>query len=313
MEHRRAFITVADGTRLAAQLWLPDERPAPVVLEALPYRMDDLTSAYTRRSTSGSARRAASPSAGSTSAAPARRRESRPTSTRRAEHDDICEVIAWLAEQEWSNGRVGMYGTSWSGFNSLQVACLRPPALARDRADLRLRRPLHRRRPLHGRRAEGDRPRRLGALHGRRATRCRRCPPCSATAGASEWERRVDDAEPWLLRWFEEQVDGAVLAPRLGAAGLRPDHLPDDDRRRLGRRLHEHRLPRLRGADAARSGCSSARGGTARPPPSLPGPHIDLVPELIRWFRRWLARRGERRRRGAADRGVRPPLDPAGA
>src|SRR5439155_96906 len=27
------------------------------------------------------------------------------------------------------NGRVGMYGTSWSGFNSIQVACERPPAL----------------------------------------------------------------------------------------------------------------------------------------------------------------------------------------
>ena len=38
-------------------------------------------------------------------------------------------MIAWLAAQEWSNGRVGMYGTSWSGFNSIQVACERPPAL----------------------------------------------------------------------------------------------------------------------------------------------------------------------------------------
>ena len=46
MEHRRAWITAADGTRLAARLWLPDELPAPVVLEALPYRMDDLTATY---------------------------------------------------------------------------------------------------------------------------------------------------------------------------------------------------------------------------------------------------------------------------
>jgi len=38
-------------------------------------------------------------------------------------------TIAWLAEQEWSNGSVGMFGTSYSGFNSLQVAALRPPAL----------------------------------------------------------------------------------------------------------------------------------------------------------------------------------------
>ena len=44
--------TVAPGsrpltaTRLATRLWLPDERPAAVLLEALPYRMDDLTASY---------------------------------------------------------------------------------------------------------------------------------------------------------------------------------------------------------------------------------------------------------------------------
>ena len=38
-------------------------------------------------------------------------------------------MIAWLAEQEWCDGNVGMWGTSYSGFNSLQVACERPPAL----------------------------------------------------------------------------------------------------------------------------------------------------------------------------------------
>jgi uncharacterized protein len=39
------------------------------------------------------------------------------------------EVIAWIAEQPWCTGAVGMMGISWSGFNSLQVAALRPPAL----------------------------------------------------------------------------------------------------------------------------------------------------------------------------------------
>ena len=38
-------------------------------------------------------------------------------------------MIAWLAEQEWCDGNVGMFGTSYSGFNSLQMACERPPAL----------------------------------------------------------------------------------------------------------------------------------------------------------------------------------------
>ena len=38
-------------------------------------------------------------------------------------------MIAWLAAQPWSNGRVGMFGTSYSGFNSIQMACEQPPAL----------------------------------------------------------------------------------------------------------------------------------------------------------------------------------------
>ena len=38
-------------------------------------------------------------------------------------------MIAWLAEQEWCDGNVGMFGTSYTGFNSLQIAAERPPAL----------------------------------------------------------------------------------------------------------------------------------------------------------------------------------------
>src|SRR5690606_18215313 len=46
-----------------------------------------------------------------------------------SEHDDACQVIDWLAEQPWCDGNVGMMGISWGGFNSLQVAAHRPPAL----------------------------------------------------------------------------------------------------------------------------------------------------------------------------------------
>jgi putative CocE/NonD family hydrolase len=42
---------------------------------------------------------------------------------------DALEVIAWIAGQPWCSGAVGMMGISWGGFNSLQVAAMRPPAL----------------------------------------------------------------------------------------------------------------------------------------------------------------------------------------
>jgi predicted acyl esterase len=36
---------MTDGVRIAADLYLPD-RPSPAILEALPYRKDDITSSY---------------------------------------------------------------------------------------------------------------------------------------------------------------------------------------------------------------------------------------------------------------------------
>lgn len=45
------------------------------------------------------------------------------------EADDIAEVIAWVAEQTWSNGRVGMLGVSYLALSQYKVAALNPPAL----------------------------------------------------------------------------------------------------------------------------------------------------------------------------------------
>jgi putative CocE/NonD family hydrolase len=45
------------------------------------------------------------------------------------EQEDGLDIIAWLAAQPWCNGNVGMFGTSYSGFNAIQIALLEPPAL----------------------------------------------------------------------------------------------------------------------------------------------------------------------------------------
>ena len=269
MEHRRAFITVADGTRLAAQLWLPDERPAPVVLEALPYRMDDLTSAYAseyeRLCEEGGFAVCRLDIRGTGSSERDRDRRVHGGRARRHLPGDRVARGAGVVERPRRHVRHLLVG--------LQLAPGRLPAPAgapRDRADLRLRRPLHRRRPLHGRRAQGDRPVdwMLYMVAGNAL------PPVPAVfgdrlargVGAAGRRRRAVAAA--LARGAGRR---AVLAARLGAAGLRPDHLPDDDRGRLGRRLHEHRLPRRSRRSAARSACSSAPGATARPPPRSRG------------------------------------------
>lgn len=45
------------------------------------------------------------------------------------ELDDGAVVIDWLSKQNWSNGNVGMFGISWGGFNSIQLASREVPAL----------------------------------------------------------------------------------------------------------------------------------------------------------------------------------------
>ncbi|WP_218132616.1 CocE/NonD family hydrolase [Paramicrobacterium humi] len=45
------------------------------------------------------------------------------------EADDISQVIAWAAQQPWSNGRIGMLGVSYLAISQYKVAALSPPAL----------------------------------------------------------------------------------------------------------------------------------------------------------------------------------------
>ncbi len=125
------WIPLSDGTRLAARLWLPEDaerRPVPAILEYIPYRRrdgtrdgDDLTHPYLAGHGYGCVRldiRGSGDSEGVIH-----------DEYSRQEQDDAVEAIAWLAKQSWCDGKVGMMGISWGGFNSLQVAARRPPAL----------------------------------------------------------------------------------------------------------------------------------------------------------------------------------------
>jgi putative CocE/NonD family hydrolase len=128
---RDDWITLPDGCRLFARTVLPVDAaddPVPAVLEYLPYRLTD-----------GTAHRDGTQHpyfAGHGYASV--RVDIRGTGNSDGvlmdeylpqEQADACEVIAWLADQPWCSGAVGMYGKSWGGFNGLQVAAHRPPAL----------------------------------------------------------------------------------------------------------------------------------------------------------------------------------------
>ena len=46
------------------------------------------------------------------------------------EAEDGFDTLAWIARQPWSSGRVGTWGTSWSGWTQTAMAALGPPQLA---------------------------------------------------------------------------------------------------------------------------------------------------------------------------------------
>src|SRR5689334_10398658 len=129
MPELTAWIPMADGVRLATTLFLPEGAgPWPVVLEALPYRKDDVTQSYWteyRRLRDEGGYAVARVDLRGTGSSDGLAVDEYPEQEQR----DLCEVIAWLASQAWSSGSVGMYGASYSGFNAIQVAMERPEAL----------------------------------------------------------------------------------------------------------------------------------------------------------------------------------------
>ena len=263
---------MSDGVELAATLYLPppEAGPQPCLLEALPYRKDDLTASYAAsyerlRDQHGYAvcrldlRGTGSSGGDATDEYPV------------AEQRDLAEVIAWLAGQSWCDGQVGMWGTSYSGFNSLQMAVERPPALkaicAIYATDDRWTDDVHWR---------GGALRLVDLVdYCHYMTAMNVLPPVPAVWGedwADEWQRRLEVNEPWVLTWLRESQHGPYWdhgSVRLGGTtfGLRADRLPGAGRGRLGRRLPQQLLPHRRRARGGR-GAAPAAGramGARRP------------------------------------------------
>jgi len=279
------FIMMADGVRLAATLYLPDgEGPWPAILEALPYRKDDLTASYraeyVRLSEAGYV---------------VCRVDVRGTGTSEGvaedeypeiEQRDMNEVIAWLASQDWCTGNVGMYGTSYSGFNSIQVAMTRPPALKAIipiyATDDRYADDVH----YFGGALKAldlvDYPTYMTGLNA--------LPPVPSLYGEgwrAAWEQRVHANEPWVIRWLEEQTFGpywqhgslrpdygAIQAATMIVAGW-ADGYTNNSLRTMAALTCPRRLILGPWAHASTE-------------TSLPGPNVDLTPEMLRWWDRWL-------------------------
>jgi predicted acyl esterase len=274
------------GTPLCADLYLPDgEGPFAPLLEALPYRKDDVTSSYRetydRMVEAGFAvcrldlRGTGSSGGIATDEYPD------------VERADLRAVIEWLAAQPWSSGRVGMFGTSYSGFNSLHMAAEGVPALgavvATYATDDRYTDDVH---------YCGGVLRAVDLIdYVLYMVAMNALPPVPAlwTGGwQAEWRRRVDETSPWLLEWLREQVDGPVW--RRGSIRLGPDGVgyeriscptmlvagwADGYRNNTFRTVEQLAVPwRLLAGPWSHRDPAKAR----------PGPNIDADAELIDFF-----------------------------
>jgi putative CocE/NonD family hydrolase len=204
-----------------------------------------------------------------------------------AETRDGYDAVEWLAAQAWCSGNVGMWGISWGGFASIQVAKLRPPHL---RAIL----------PMY---ATDDRYRDDVHVRGGCVTASEKSqyavsqlgmnamPPLPAFRGAGwrdEWRARLEQTPPWLFPWIREQTDG----PYWRRGSLAPDY-----------EALECAVFQVAGwndtyVDAAfriQERCTGAPRRTlvgnwvhSYPDDAYPGPNLDWLHEMARFFDRYL-------------------------
>ncbi|MFJ8282046.1 CocE/NonD family hydrolase [Streptomyces griseoviridis] len=286
------WIPTRDGrTRLHARVWRPADAeadPVPALLEYLPYRKSDWTAPRDAQ------RHPWYAGHGYASVRVDIRGHGDSEGVPGDEYDaqelrDGVDVVNWLARQPWCTGRVGMFGISWGGFNSLQIAALAPEALKAIvtvcSTDDRYDNDVH----YTGGAVLGiDMLAWAGTMLAFAAR-----PPDPASVGAERWlpmwKERLDSLEPFLHTWLDHQQRdaywrhgsvcedyGAIKAAVLAVGGWH------DPYRDTVLRLAEH-LPadRVRGLIGPWSHQYPDRG-------LPPGPAIGFLQETLRWWDHWL-------------------------
>jgi len=199
------MLAMKDGVPLAVTYYRPLARTPgetfPVIMEKVPYRKDDFFTLGDYQYGSYFAKRGyvvARVDVRGTGSSGGRIPDREYSE---AEISDAEELIAQLAQKSWSNGKVGMYGISWSAFNALMTAHRKPPALkaiigAHGSTDL----------------FYNDVHYIDGAMH--IDSYAHQIDTDNALPQSPDY--RIDDAyfqnrfdrEPWIFTWLREQQDG---------------------------------------------------------------------------------------------------------
>jgi uncharacterized protein len=284
-------IPVSDGLELSANLWLPlphsdtpDER-FPAILEMIPYRKDDW-------------RLAADEARGDWLAARGYafcRLDIRGTGSSPGialdeytarETQDGYDAVEWLAAQPWSNGNVGMWGISYGGFTSIQVAMLRPPHLRAIvpvmATDDRYTDDVH---YVGGCVTVSELSQYAVSMVGMNAL-----PPKVEYRGgtwAAEWRERLEATPIWLFEWLRRQHDG----PYWRQGSLAPDYGAIEAAiLSIGGWMDEYVDPALRMQERCTAPRRTLIGNWSHslPDDAYPGPNLDWLHEMVRFFDHWL-------------------------
>ncbi len=281
-------IPARDGLELSANLFLPASGArVPVILNTDPYRKDDWSASWDLSLAAYLAERGYAycrlDVRGTGSSAGVARDEYTAEETQ-----DGHDAVEWLAAQPWCTGRVGMWGLSYGGFTSIQVAATRPPHLraivAVQATDDRYTDDVH---YVGGAMTVSEL-----AQYAVSQVAMNALPPLPAAWGEGwlqRWRERLDTTPVWLFRWAREQRDG----PYWRQGSLAPDY---------GR--IEAAVLQLAGwmdeyVDAAlriQAQCVNAAGRRTivgpwvhgLPSSAYPAPNIDWLREAVHWFDRWL-------------------------
>ncbi len=280
-------IPMPDGCRLGARIWRPLDaldNPVPAILEYLPYRKNDHVAP---RDATMQPYLAAHGYAvirldlrGSGDSEGVLRDE-----YLEQELQDGCDAIAWIAEQDWCDGGVGMIGISWGGFNGLQIAALRPPALKTIitlcSTDDRYADDVH----YMGGCVLGEQMTWAAVMFGLNTL-----PPDPANVGdrwRAMWKERLAGSGLWAKTWFSHQTRDAfwkygsvcedwskITIPVYAVSGWADGYC------RSVFRLMEH----LQGPKKGLVGPWAHR----YPHIGQPGPAIHFLKEELRWWDHWL-------------------------
>ncbi|MDJ0342006.1 CocE/NonD family hydrolase [Streptomyces sp. H10-C2] len=280
-------IPLPDGTRLYARIWRPyADEPVPALLEYLPYRLYDWTAPR------DSQRHPWYAGHGYASVRVDVRGHGNSEGLPGDEYDatelaDGVTVVEWLAARPWCTGRVGMFGISWGGFNSLQIAALAPDALKAVvtvcSTDDRYDNDVH---YMGGSVLAVD-------MHAWAATLLAFvCRPPDPTAVGDRWKEmwleRLAAVDPFIHTWLSHQTRdaywrhgsvcedySAIKAAVLTVGGWH------DPYRDTVLRLIEHLDAPVRGLIGPWSHQYPDRG-------LPPGPAIGFLQETLRWWDHWL-------------------------